>query len=359
MSYSMRSFFFATFLGSLLFCVTPCNGGGEDTKATPKNSVGDNSVATWTITPHLALQNQYTSHPVSCWGVESGAWTIQGYALKASKNMTVQEFVDTTEEQIQSQLLAYISSTNGLHGLTTDILVLDIEHPVHPKDWGKYYEKPFDSNVSFEELIDAFELRIDVARNLFPNAKIALYGVVVPHPKGVYSPMWSTRWEGYLEAGTEGVYDDLDYLVPVVYSRFSYEQPENNEEITQHQIEKMVIQAIDEADKLKTSNNDSIPLFPLTSFYIFNGMSSYHNFKAEPSALAIIINKVEERLAAADPNTDNAYGFWNGVQGGNSDILEPVHNTDPYRDWTIPCYLYNLYGNVSGAPGCNAICLTY
>lgn len=334
----MSSRFTITILAALFSCVVPslARGGMQ-----PQ--------------PHLALQNQYTSHAVECWGVGNNAWSIQGQYLGAPRftngqNTTVEQFLAWTQSDVEDELESYLADINSgpsiiLDPNTSDILVLDIEHPIHPKDWGKYYDEK--GVVKFWNLMNGFKIRIAAAREIFPNAQLGLYGVVVPMSKGGTGGPWPSRLNGYESAGTLGVYDGLDYLIPVVYSRWSYE----NGEIFQAGIERMVSQAIDTAGSLLNSSGEETPVFPLTNFYIANGSSLYHGYKAEPAALSIIVSAIESELG-----TDGVYGFWNGVQGGDADNL-PVQNLcnggvacDPFSSWTIPCYLYGLYGSSTCLP---------
>merc|ERR1712217_93525 len=100
-----------------------------------------------------------------------------------------------------------------MHGgnATTNYLVLDIEGPsdIHPRHFWAH------NDSRLEEIVKAYKLRIKIVREFLPNAKLALYATTSPD----FDPNATAakRVNGYQCAANLGLFDQIDFLVPVLY----------------------------------------------------------------------------------------------------------------------------------------------
>ena len=53
-----------------------------------------------------------------------------------------------------------------------------------------------------------------------PDVKLGLYQVILPERRGEMTDDFRNRMSGYCYAGRRGMYDELDYICPVLYQRF-------------------------------------------------------------------------------------------------------------------------------------------
>jgi hypothetical protein len=140
-----------------------------------------------------------------------------GHALKAHKTISLTDFTGCSYSDIKDHLQKYVDGHGSeLAANTHDLIVIDIEGKFSPNRFGQYYE-----DGTLGEIIEAFKRRIRVVREILPCAKISLYGVIIPH--GLANPdnpdFVKSVW-GYREAGRLGLYDELDYVTPVLYMRW-------------------------------------------------------------------------------------------------------------------------------------------
>ncbi len=127
-------------------------------------------------------------------------------------------------------------------------------------------------------IVEAYKTRIRVARQRLggSGAKLGLYQVIVPDGKGRANPAFLRSMKGYREAGRLGMYDDLDYIVPVLYVRFGPHDGKTGEEF-KGWVDDATRQAIDASLTLTRSNRRSIPLCPILSFWVLAGPNTVHN----------------------------------------------------------------------------------
>lgn len=196
--------------------------------------------------------------------VSNRAWTMGGYAVHASIKDTVEQFLSYSEHQIRSQLNVYLTANPTLSPQAKDLIILDMEHPVHPKDLGKY------KGAQQTQIVEAFKTRIKVVRQQFPKAKLSIYGVILPNPQGDSSTAkFKQMMQGYIRAGQLGMFDDLDYLSPVLYLRFA------PGEKTYNYIEAYTRQGLEASREVQTSKGMQLRLVPFLSPKVFNGGSKY------------------------------------------------------------------------------------
>ena len=144
---------------------------------------------------------------------------------------------------------------------------------MHPRTFGSYLDPSHDSYdpAQFARIMDAFALRISVAREQFPNARLGLFGMTTPHPFGDATlESQVSRQNGFLAASAAGLYDDLDVLCPVIYQRFGPSDTQH------HSIESYTQLGVDSTALLRRSDGTTPSIMPVMSLAIFNGGSADH-----------------------------------------------------------------------------------
>ncbi len=180
--------------------------------------------------------------------------------------------------------------------------ILDIEKPVQPREFGAFIEEleAEDNMELFGQYIDAFRRRIQAAREVLPNARIAMYGVIVPHSWGDPDlPPQQKIMSGYWAAEEYGFYDDADLLIPIIYQRFG---PDDNKF---DRLDDYTILGWEEANNLRRTDGTSIPVVPMTTFKIYNGGSPYTKTPVDPENLLYQINVLRDLGV-------HEFLFWNG-----------------------------------------------
>lgn len=138
-----------------------------------------------------------------------------------------------------------------------------------------------------DDIIRAYNLRIGVAREVahkrMLTVKFGLFQVIVPNGKGQDNDRFRQRMCGYKRAGELGMYDLVDYLVPVLYNGFGREdvkRPDGPYDLARLHgwIEQATRQAIRETQQLTRRNGNTVPLAPSLTFWVGNG-NSHHNKK--------------------------------------------------------------------------------
>src|SRR5690606_26770630 len=145
-----------------------------------------------------------------------------------------------------------------------DIVVLDIEYPIHPRFLFQYLDRP----ELFEEIVHAFRKRVRAVQTVFPGAIITLYGFLTPHGQ---SSLDSTSTQSYFEgahaAATLGMCDEVDAVNPVLYSRW--------DETDRHcgKLQMTIDATLILTGQLRKTNGEPIDIIPILSFLTFNGAS--------------------------------------------------------------------------------------
>ena len=204
----------------------------------------------------IATQNAFYTHNLTC-GAQAGVSSISGTmflqegccnpgeqgcpnACGFVNTPTYQDFITKTQADVECRLGQFLKANQTIYGAVareagscpscpltcyhapnvTDTIILDIEKP-HLKNLWQYKNVAGVDHTG--EIIDGYRTRIRAARAVFPNpsAKLGLYGTLNPDELG--DPNDTTfvqRKAALVAAGAAHLYDDLDYLVPVVYPRF-------------------------------------------------------------------------------------------------------------------------------------------
>ena len=172
----------------------------------------------------VAFQSVYSDqqYAMRSMGVSNHAWCAHGSALRAGYTISLDEFLSASFDDIRSTFYNYVMS-HELAFDTTDLVVIDIEYPITPRQLGNWLIElqEADEEHLFAEWVEAYRLRIAVARDVLPNARLGLYGMIVPHAWGDPDMESQQRnMTGYRAAEELGLYDEIDALITIIYQRF-------------------------------------------------------------------------------------------------------------------------------------------
>ncbi|MBG84255.1 MAG: hypothetical protein CMJ40_06895 [Phycisphaerae bacterium] len=274
----------------------------------------------------LVLQSAWFTDPseLAPLGVSNNGIVVNGSAVLQGKDQDMDSYLAATESQIVESFGQYVTKHN-LNG-STAYVIMDLEAVIAPKNWGHYVGSDSDDagdnqngTSEFNQIITAFNLRISVAKNLLPTAKICLYGMPVPsspHPTGAH---WIQQQAGFTAAGKLGAFDLADYIVPTLYTRYCEQDSSNytSKNAT------MISMALGEAQTFRRTNGESIPIMPLVTPTLFNGASACNKTNIPATELWSQITLIKSYSI-------DSYFMW----VGNEDM--------PDTDQTIPEYLGDL-----------------
>jgi hypothetical protein len=214
--------------------------------------------------PIIAAQNTRYSQPLTC-GARTGVIVIRGsYLLQRGlpSTQTMEEFLGKSFDAVKLHLESnYLPDHPEVSTQTTEILMMDVEDP-HPKDLHTHTDP-----AERAAIVGAYRTRIAALRAVFPNAKLCMYGTLNPDGRGrPDNPQYLARLEALKEAGDNELYDELDYLVPILYPRFGPNDPTAAWKSYRAYTE----QGIDGSRQLLKSDKTSLPVLPVTGFRIAN-----------------------------------------------------------------------------------------
>ena len=227
-------------------CLAACQEGElESSRTLPLGSAP---------TVRIATQNAFYTHNLTC-GAQGGVSSVSGFVFLQENccdlgepgcttpcgtvsSPTYTTFIAQTQADVECRIGLFLRSNAATYGAVTrpagscpscpancysapnvtGTIILDIEKP-HLKNLWQYRDVAGADHTP--ELINAYRTRIRAARAAFPRAKLGVYGTLNPDELG--DPNDTTfvqRKAALVAAGAAHLYDDLDYLVPVVYPRF-------------------------------------------------------------------------------------------------------------------------------------------
>ena len=216
-------------------------------------------------------QGQYAENDYSVVGIQNEIITIHGSGVLAGRDTSIDEFLAYTEDEIRNRFETYLRVRPWLSRETQDIMLIDIEGAYGARYIGNY---EFDTTYSQADIIDAYKRRIRIVREKLPNAKLALYDTISPDPLGRESdPQFIISMRGYRHAAELGMFDELDYLSPLLYQRFG---PDDSSQ-RYNSIEAYTRLGVEASRTIKKTNGASIPLMPLLNPNVVNGNSANHH----------------------------------------------------------------------------------
>jgi hypothetical protein len=303
-------------------------------------------MATATCDIRFSLQNSYASDDLVSaldpLGVSNAAVTISGYALSSEKEISIESFLAADTEAIRARFARYLEA-NRLPR-PGDLVILDLEpQGFAPRALGEFVER----KKELRELVAAYRRRIRVAEQelrerKLPGVQLGLYQVIAPHGQGESSDEFEQRMCGYREAGHLGMYDDLDFICPVLYQRFG--PLDTSAERLRQWLDAMTRQALDQSLTLTRRNGKRIPLVPILSFWVLNGKSANDRDAVTPASIALQLRLVQESTGIS------AILFWSGSEPESETESEMTRAKEPVDDIDIVELLHN-----TGAlpwPGC-------
>jgi len=242
---------------------------------------------------HLCEQSRYADDPIALQnaGVVNDSWMVNGYAVYASEIVDEAEFLGATEADVREALESYLDARQDLDPLTSDYVILDIEQPFHPKHFGRFLDPSHEwyDPMKFHDVIDAYRLRIGVARELLPNARLGLFGATTPHSFGdALLEAQISRQDGFEAAGAAGLYDQLDVVCPIIYQRFG---PSDSRH---HCLEAYTRLGAESAMQLQRTDGTVLEVMPIMSLAIFNGGSADHKLPVTVEDLATQIAVLQD-----------------------------------------------------------------
>jgi len=215
----------------------------------------------------LFLQQRTSKLSLGNLGIQTRGVSANSFWFGAPKGVKLDSFISTTEDEVREILTRQLKN-NSING---DVwFLIDIEYPVYPKDFFAY--RDIYGDIAFEKLITAYKLRVDIARELLPDARIGLYGM--PTPTGSVKDQADLQGQisGIQAAADLGLLDSVDDIYPVLYLRYG---TQDRNYITR--IVEMTKSGIGAALTVRKRDGGAPGVVPLFSYKVFNGRSDHHN----------------------------------------------------------------------------------
>jgi hypothetical protein len=284
-------------------------------------------VSTATCDIRFSLQNRYAKNSLvnalAKLGVSNGAVTISGRATRSEREISEGDFVGATTEEIRTRLVEFLKKQELPRA--NDLVIFDMEpQGFAPRQLGEFEGK------QQQRLIAAYRRRIRVARQVLqetklPGLRIGLYQVIVPDGKGRLSEGFARGLCGFLAAGKQGMYDELDFICPVLYQRFG--SADAGAATLREWIAAASRQGIEGSLALTRKNGDRIPLVPILSFWVLNGGSDSNRSAVPPESVTRQLQIVQRADGV------EAILFWSGWQTKKEmqtaeDPVEPIEISD-------------------------------
>lgn len=208
------------------------------------------------------------------------ALSIGGHALFAGKDTGMMEFLSATGRDIEQRLDNYIKNK---HISVSEVrhVMLDIEHPVHPRQFHRHYK-----DRKWLDIVEAFKLRIESVSNMFPGAKLTLYGIIAPSNRCDKKPI-EARIDPLVSAHENGLSDNLYKYGAVLYLRNSLD--EETEAISS-------LCLIDKFDAIRQTVSGVIPVnsyMPLLSMRIYSSQSSKNRTNVGDDDIVLLNSQIQ------------------------------------------------------------------
>ncbi len=166
---------------------------------------------------YLANMESFNTAQVEQYGVRRDALLINGWRFGAGFGYTYEDFITFPEEMVQEYLFGVLNrlewSVATAHNFE-GVVILDIEGEVNGHLIHNYGPDPDLQPAAFRQLAEAIQMRVRVAKSLFPNAEIGYWqlgfvtGNAVPFAGNI---------EYLQRLAALGAYDGIDYAVPQHY----------------------------------------------------------------------------------------------------------------------------------------------
>ena len=270
----------------------------------------------------LMLQHRYVqdASPFHDLGVRNNAVCVSAYGFLVSNTGTpegMEKVLNHTSDEI-ADYLRYYANFYGIDTNTDGTVILDIEgHDFSPRMWGRYLDSAHEkyNPEMLDRILDAYILRIQVARDVFPNAKLGLYEITTPHPFGNSQIEGQVRrMRGYEYAAAYGILEGLDFACPVIY------MPWGNQDVKHHKIADYTALGIETSRSLLRQDGTPVEIMPMISMTVFNGSSAHHGEVAPLEDVSLQINVMRD-LGVED------FLIWNGTENLYN-VNDDLYNLD-------------------------------
>jgi len=266
----------------------------------------------------VCAQNEWYTQPLPCAadGGPDSVITLSGRFFGSVGDPGVPDldaFVRLERSEVERRIQAFLDEHPDVGARTRGRVVMDIE-------------KPFPSGFHTQpprmraRLARAFATRAEAARRTFPRARLGFYGTLLPDSRGRETAAYLARIEALAEAGARGMFDEVDFLVPVVYPRFGPTDSAG----AWGSYEPYTRKAVEGSRQIRKSDGSSLPVLPFLTVSVAN-KNSRHNEQIlldlpTPDPLDVTLGVQLDVLLALRVS---AAVFW---VGQNSDLITRVDN---------------------------------
>lgn len=212
----------------------------------------------------IIQQSTYSSLDFSRYGVSNNGWSIGGSHFLAGDTHNLEVSLAKTRQEVVDNLLTYKDRFPELKD--DEFIIMDIENEIAANRIGNYND-----NINLQkDIIAALKMRVEATREVFPNAKLALWNAPKSMARGVVTPEFLEAMEGIYRAASQGLFDEIDYVIPNVYIRYGVDDLPAN----YLSFEQMTRTGIEYAETIHKSDGSAIPVVPMLSIHVANGSSS-------------------------------------------------------------------------------------
>jgi hypothetical protein len=266
----------------------------------------------------VCAQNEWYTQPIPCAvvGGPDTVITLGGFLFRSVGDPGVPDleaFVKVKRSEVEDRIQRFLDAHPDVSALTKGRVVMDIEKPFP----SGFHRQPPRMRA---RLARAFATRAEAARRKFPNAKLGFYATLLPDSRGRDTAEYLARIEALVKAGERGMFEEIDFLVPVIYPRFG---PTDRADAW-GSYEPYTRKAIEGSRKIRKSDGSSLPVLPFLTVSVSNKNSKHHNQilldlpTADP--LDVTLGVQLDVLLALRVRTAV---FW---VGQNSDLITRVNN---------------------------------
>ena len=257
----------------------------------------------------FSLQNRYAGERLldglTALHVSNRAVTLSGRATLSGKGMSKEEFVAARERAIRTAFANFLD----VHDLPSadDLVILDMEPEKYAPAPSRrlHRTRSWPSWSARTSCASTSPGRSCRSRSV-PRLQLGLYQVIVPDGRGRDSPGLPAPMAGYRQAGCLGMYDELDFICPVLYHRFGV--ADADPATVRQWVARSTRQAIEGSLELTRSDGGRIPLVPILSFWVFNGGSSSNRSATLPDAVALQIDGACSGRSGSPPSCSGRGG---------------------------------------------------
>jgi hypothetical protein len=267
----------------------------------------------------VCAQNEWYTQPIPCLvdGGPDTVITLGGFLFRSVGTPGVpnlEAFVNVKRSEVEDRIQRFLDANPDVSALTKGRVVMDIEGPPFPSG---FHRQPPRMQA---RLARAFATRAEAARRKFPKAKLGFYGTLLPDSRGRETAAYLARIAALVKAGERGMFDEIDFLVPVIYPRFG---PTDRADAW-GSYEPYTRKAIEGSRHIRKSDGSSLPVLPFLTVSVSNKNSKHHNQilldLPTPHPLDVTLGVQLDVLLALRVRTAV---FW---VGQNSDLITRVNN---------------------------------